>query len=395
MDRSVPSTAGSAFVRDRPTVLNYAALGMYGFWLYVFGPAVSLLRADLHFSYTIIGGYSAAWAVGSVAAGAVFARLTGWLGRNTLLWSSAAAATAGAGLFALTGTVAATMAGGVLLGLAGTLLQTTTQSVLSDRHGPRRDRALTESNIGAAACAVLAPVALAGLHHTSFGWRSAFVVPAVVLAVLYVIYRHVRLPEAPTPAPFEERGRHGLSLACWLLCVLVAVGIGVEFALIYFAAELLTTNTGLPIASAAALVTVYYVGILAGRIVGARLTRVPGRTRTLLWVSLGLTLAGLLLVWLVPITPLAVIGLLVAGLGIANQFPLALALALSAAGPDTDTANARTQLLGGVLLLTAPFLLGALADHIGRTLAFAVPVVLTAASGFLLLVGTHRTQTTH
>lgn len=389
MDRSVPSTDTSAFVRDRPTVLNYAALGVYGFWLYVFGPAVSLLREDLHFSYTVVGGYSAAWAAGSVAAGAVFARLAGWLGRTTLLWGSAAAATAGAALFALAGSVAATLTGGVIMGLSGTLLQTTTQSVLSDRHGPRRDQALAESNIGAAACAVLAPVALAGLHRTPLGWRTAFVVPALVLAALYVTYRHVRLPAPPAPSPTEQRGHRGLSPACWVLCVLVAVGIGVEFALIYFAAELVTTNTGLPVASAAATVTVYYVGILAGRIAGARLTRVPGRTRILLWISLGLTLAGLLLVWLMPVTSLAVAGLLVAGLGIANQFPLALALALAAAGPNTDTANARPQLLGGVLLLTAPFLLGALADHIGLVSAFAVPVLLTAASGILLLIGAH------
>lgn len=394
MERSLPATVESAFVRDRPTVLSYAAVGVYGFWLYVFGPAVALLREDLHFSYTIIGGYSAAWAAGSVAAGAVFARLAGWLGRAMLLWGSAAAATVGAAVFALAGTVAATLAGGVLLGLAGTLLQTTTQSVLSDRHGPRRDQALAESNIGAAACAVLAPLALVGLHHTAAGWRIALAVPAVVLAGLYGIYRHVRLPAAPAPAVTGTRRRRGLSRACWLLCVLVAVGIGVEFALIYFAAELVTINTGLPVGLAAALVTVYYVGILAGRIVGARLTRVPGRARILLWASLGLTLGGLLLVWLGAVTPLAVLGLLLAGLGVANQFPLALALALAAAGPDTDTANAWTQLLGGILLLTAPFLLGAVADQVGLVPAFAVPVLLTIASGLLLLFGAHRTAAT-
>jgi len=50
-----------AFRRDAPTRLSYAALAGYAFWLYAFGPALALLRAELHFSYTLLGVYSALW----------------------------------------------------------------------------------------------------------------------------------------------------------------------------------------------------------------------------------------------------------------------------------------------------------------------------------------------
>ena len=376
------------FVRDRPTVLTYSALGAYAFWLYAFGPAVALLRTELHFSYTVIGGYSAAWAAGSVLAGVTFPALAARLGRRGLLWGSAAVTTGGAALFTFTRSIVWTMAGAVVMGLAGTLLQATTQSALSDRHGERRDQALIESNIGAAACAVLAPLALGGLHGTAATWRTAMAVPAVVLVGLYLTSGRVRLPEAAAPADGAARRAGRLSPACWSLCLLVAVGIGVEFALIYFAAELLVATTGLTAADAATSVTVFYAGLLIGRVAGGRLARRRGRAPALLWTSLAVTFVGLLALWLTAQPAVALAGLFLAGVGIANQFPLSLALALEAADGHTDTANARAQLLGAVLVLTAPFLLGVLADRTGLATAFAVPVLLTAACCLLLYLGT-------
>ena len=83
----------------------------------------------------------------------------------------------------------------------------------------------------------------------------------------------------------------------------------------------------------------------------------------------------------------AVLGLFVCGAGIANLYPLALALALGAAGGHENRANARTQLLGGLVTAAAPFLLGRLADGHGLTVAFALEPVLIGASLLLLLGG--------
>jgi predicted MFS family arabinose efflux permease len=125
------SQAG-VFTRGRPTLLSYSALAAYTFWLYGFGPALALLRDELHFSYTMIGIYSAVWAGGSVMSAATFAAAASRIGRRPLLWWSAVAATADATIFATTHTVALTLTGTALLGFAGTTLQTTTQSVLAD-----------------------------------------------------------------------------------------------------------------------------------------------------------------------------------------------------------------------------------------------------------------------
>ena len=384
MYRYTKPVRGEVFHRDAPTLLCYGALAGYAFWLYAFGPALALLRAELHFSYTMLGVYSALWSAGAVLVGASFAGLARRLPRAALLWYSAAGATVGAVLFAVTHTIALTLLGAAVLGFAGTTLLTSTQAILSDRHGERRDRALTEANVGAAACAVLAPLLLGLLLHTPAGWRSALALPALLLAGLYLRYRHQSLPAATAGRPAEGRAR--LPLSCWLMATLVAVGIAVEFCLVYFGAELLTAS-GLRAAQAATAMSSLYLGILAGRVGGVWLTRRAGRTVPLLWASLAVTAAGFLLFWLAGLPVPAIAGLFLCGLGIANLYPLSLALALAAAPGNGDTANARTQLLGGVLVIAAPYLLGSLADHLGLRAAFTIEPVLIGACALLLLAG--------
>jgi cyanate permease len=269
------TTEADSFVRDAPTVLAYAAVGCFSFWLYAFGPALTLLRAELGFSYTLLGVYSVLWSVGAAMAGAGFAWAARRLARGVLLWSSALATVIGAGLFTLGGGVPATMLGAGLFGLAGTTLLTVIQAILSDGHGSRRDRALTEANIGAGASAVFAPLVLGALAASVVGWRATFALPAVVLAVLYLRYRRQPLPAAAQHHAAEGSG--GLPLACWLFAVLTAVSSAIEFCLVYFGPQLLL-DTGLSAAAASTALSSNLLGILIGRLIGARLTRRPGRS---------------------------------------------------------------------------------------------------------------------
>jgi MFS family permease len=380
---------GEAFGRDAPTRLSYAAIASYAFWLYAFGPALALLRAELHFSYALLGTYSALLAAGAALAGMIFAPLARRLPRAALLWYPAGVATIGAGLFATSRSIAVTMLGAVLLGFAGTVLLTCAQAILSERHGERRDRALTEANVGAAACAVFAPLLLGLLQDTPVGWRAAMSLPAVLFAWLYLRYRNLPLHRASIAPPSVGRAR--LSLSCWLLATLVAAGVAVEFCVVYFGAELLTTD-GLRTGQAATAMSGFYLGILVGRVGAAWLTRRAGRTVPLLCASLAVTTAGFLLFWLAAQPVLAITGLFACGLGVANLYPLSVALALAGAPGNEDAANARTQLLGGVLVIVAPFLLGSLADHLGLHAAFTIEPVLIVLSALMLVAGLRLRQ---
>ena len=56
-------------VHDRLTWLTFAQLGVYGYFLYGFGPSVPLLRDDLGVSNAVSGLHGTALAAGSVLAG--------------------------------------------------------------------------------------------------------------------------------------------------------------------------------------------------------------------------------------------------------------------------------------------------------------------------------------
>jgi predicted MFS family arabinose efflux permease len=236
---------------------------------------------------------------------------------------------------------------------------------------------------------VAAPLLLGALAATVAGWRIAMAVPALGFLLLFAAYRREPLPRPGLP-PARRSAR--LPLTAWIFAVLVASAMGIEFCLIYFGAELLVT-TGLSTTAAATALSSFYLGILVGRVGGAQLSRRTGRTATLIGVSLAVTTAGFLLFWLSGVPAAAVAGLLICGVGVANLYPLSISLTLAAARGHTDTANARSQLIGGVVVLCAPFLLGALADRVGLLAAFAVEPGLIAIAVLLLVTGLRRTRT--
>jgi MFS family permease len=136
----------------------------------------------------------------------------------------------------------------------------------------------------------------------------------------------------------------------------------------------------------------FYLGILAGRVAAAWLTRRAGRAVPLLYASLTVTIAGFLLFWLAAEPILAITGLFICGLGVANLYPLSLALALAAAPGNEDAANARIQLLGGAFVVVASYLLGSLADQLGLRAAFTIEPVLIGACALLLVAGLRVAQ---
>jgi MFS family permease len=176
-----------------------------------------------------------------------------------------------------------------------------------------------------------------------------------------------------------------LPAAYWVRASLVAVSVAIEFCVVFYAAELLHA-AGLAVDRAAAALTVFYLGELAGRLAGARLTRrwSGGRSRVLVAAALAVAAAGFVTFWLGGRSPAALAGLAVTGLGVANLYPLALGLAMAAAPGDSGRAAARTQVLAGVAVLAAPFALSLMADAWGVSRAFAIEPALITLAALLL-----------
>ncbi|MFJ8450165.1 MFS transporter [[Kitasatospora] papulosa] len=130
---------------------------------------------------------------------------------------------------------------------------------------------------------------------------------------------------------------------------------------------------------AAAGYSLFALTMAVGRLSGTTLLERFGQTRTL--VTGGATAAaGMLLGALAPVLWLALLGFAVAGLGLANIFPVAVGRAGALAGPS-GVAAASTLGYGGMLL--GPPVIGFLADWTSLPVALTTVTLLAATAALL------------
>jgi fucose permease len=372
--------------------MTYGLVGFFAFMETVLGPIMPFLRRELDLGYAAASLHFSAFALGAVLLGFFGDRIVGRWGRHAALWGGAFGVAAGA-LFLIFspsawGTVPATFA----MGICGALVLVTSQAVLSDRHGEYSAVAVTESNVTASACAIVAPLLVGASAVSGLGWRAALVLPVVALVLLAARFFSLTLDLPPNTAK-DDVPADGptLSLLYWALWTLVALGVAAEWCVGYWGADFLAEETGLTRPAAATSLTAFFAAMLVGRIASSRLARTLPPT-VLLTVTLFVALLGFPLFWLSPGTLLVLAGLFLTGLGIGGVYPLGVSAAIAAAPGNTDAAAARLAIGGGGAILVAPFVLGALADRIGIGTAFGIVVPMLLAALSLALIAGRRSR---
>lgn len=365
--------------RDALTLLGYSTLGAYAFWLYALGPALTLLRHQLHLSYSLTSLHSTLWAGGAVLVGLLFDGAVRRRGRMNVLWMAALCGSAGALLMAGGQAVGVTLLAAALLGTFGTTVQTASSGLLAEHQRGARDQALLEANIGASVAAVMAPLVIGALERAGVDGRVAMALPVLTLAAAYLFARR-RALRIDTPAePVRARPRGDLPPLYWRACWLVAVAVAIEFCIVFYAPALLERTVGVAAVGGATLLGVFYLGELIGRVAGSRLTRVAGAP-TLIGAALALAGVALCGLWVSGVEVVSLVLLLVAGVGVGNLYPLSVAMAVAVSGSHTDQALGHTQLLAGASIAGAPLLLGALSDAAGVRTGFVVEPLLVLAA---------------
>jgi predicted MFS family arabinose efflux permease len=376
-------------VHDRQTWLTFTQLGVYGYFLYGFGPSVPLLRDELGVSNAVSGLHGTALAAGAVLAGVGWPVLAGRLGRPRTLRVGLLGLTAGVLAYCLAPVLPLTMAGGLACGFFGSLVVTGCTVVLAARHGPAAPAAISEANAVAAGAGLVAPLLVGAGVSVGLGWRPGVLLSAVAAVVVWLwsLRAARRLQETTARSPTAEVADDApgpLPGRYWLAWTVLVLCIGVEFSLTFWAADGLREHTGASPAAATAGVTAIVAGMFAGRIAGGRVA-LRVRPGLLLLGAIGLSALGFAGFWASTAPVPALAGLTVCGFGIALQFPLGAALAVAASSGRPDRGAGRVSFAAGLASGLAPFGLGALADRVGTHTAFLlVPVLLVAAAGCVL-----------
>lgn len=381
---------------DGTSLAGFATLCTYTWFLYGLGPALPLFRDELGTSSAVAGLHSLMMSVGVVVAGfsgVTFARR--WR-RYGVAQRGIVAFTAGVLLFTAGSLLSGaelfmTLPAMVLLGLGGGVAVNTTTTVLQAHNGVYGPAILTAGNAAAAGVGLITPLAVGAATAAGWTWRAAMVliVPFAVTAFILVT-RHRTVPAyAAVPVGAAGFSVRGLPRAYWPAALAVVCSVAIEFCMVTWTPDLLTDRTGLNPGTASGAVSAVVAGMALGRLlVGALATR---RSPLMLFlVSLAITAAGWLLVWLAT-SPVAAIGaLLVVGLGVAGQYPLGAAMVMALSGGQPDRAIAVMSIGVGIASGLGPFVLGALADQLGVHTAFLVVPALCAIGAASITVGAAR-----
>jgi len=400
----------------------YAATGAWASFIYLTGPVAPVMAADLGVPTASAGLVGTA-----LAAGIATTSLTGPVavrrfGRD---------GTMRVGLVALAGaTVCAAVVPGLMTGwaafgsalalvwaaaTAGATAINASTARLAEVHPHHSTYAITEANAAAGWVGLFSPLLLGLALGAGLGWWVGFGVcvlaslaavgglvlsgrrerarpgaddrrPVPTLAAADELYEpppHEPLPD--TPPATTTRTDSALPRPYWIAMIALFAAAGSEFAINFWGSPLIQAQTGAPTAAATAAMSASVAGIAVGRTVGSRITHRLGAHRTLLG-GFALTIVGFAVLWLAATLPVAVVGLFVAGLGLATLFPLVIDRGLVLSDGRPDLAMSRASLVLGLAIGGAPFLLGALGTVVPVSTAMLL-VPLIAAIGVVGVLG--------
>ena len=384
---TAPIRALPPYRRDPITWVAFVELLSFGVLNAGLGAALPFLRDAEHISYLAGALHQVAFAIGGGLAGILTARarrMPGrpWTIRGGLL--GAAIAWLGVGY----GNVLAITAGAAfLVSLLATAALIRLWAVLADAHGPRRAVAMAEGEVWVSLGGIISPLLIAVMAGTALGWRSAFVLGAILVASTVLFTARVPIPPpVPRAAADFDPDRPGGGRRFPPLLVVVFAIVALEFALTFWLASYLADDVGLNRQLAVTMVSGLYLANLLGRVLASRLAH-RFRAELLLAGALAVVLLGLPILLTAQNAYTAELGLAIAGVGIAATFPLTSAMHVATSRHGADAAMGQVLAIASVGQMCGPLVVAALAE------VSNLRVGLIALVGFTLLAaGTLRWQ---
>jgi fucose permease len=381
-----------SFHRTPRTWLLYLAFAIFGFVINALGPVTPFLKTELHLSYTVSSLIFSAFAAGVILTGLLGNLLVARLGRARVLWFGLFGMCLGILGLALAQAAWLTLAAAFLTGCVGALLPALVPSSLADEHGELRAVALAENNLIAAVASAAAPLLVGWFSYTWLGWRFGLALPLIAALLLWLLMgRKVRIADGVPLEAVQQRPRRRLPARYWVFWVAIILANAIEYCMVFWCADYLEHVAGLPRAVAAQAVSMFLAGVILGRLAGSRVVQ-RFSAYQVVSASILLAAAGFALYWLAAAPWMPVVGLFLTGLGVANQFPLILSLALGAAQGNNVQASVRITLASGIAILVLPLVLGRLADAVGIRLAYGLVAVLLAAAFGIIQFTAHSAQ---
>ncbi|MBX9567374.1 MAG: MFS transporter [Candidatus Obscuribacterales bacterium] len=362
------------FVRDELCWLVYLMIGNYCYLAAGMGPAMNLLSSELHLSYSIAALHFSAWSLGVLSAGTFGERIMKKFGKPSAAWMAGTALCGGILVFLSGVHPVVTILGCLICGFNGSVMCQSLCTIMADRFAEARVIAISESNFVASIFCSLAPFLIGTCFRSGLNWRIAIVLPIVLFLVFFMVGRPI-IAGAYETSPKGVQADGKLPPFYWLCWLLAMFSVASEWSIIFWGADFLEKVTKLSKADATTSLTAFLVAMVVARFIGSRLVRAYP-TKLLLRCTSILALCGFLVFWLGHSVYANMTGLVLAGLGIANFYPLTLSAAIGSAPEQAGKATSRMSIATGGATLCAPLLLGIFAEHSNIFSAYGLVVGL-------------------
>lgn len=381
---TAPRTDSPApFVRDPATLACYAFLGLLTSSYGLIGPLMPSLRTALDLSYQQGAYHTSAMSIGTVATGLMGPAIRRAIGRRGCVLATLVLMSAGVVLLCTAVHLSMSLTAGVCLGASIALAILVCPAVFAERHARNVGIANSEANFIAYLGIFLVP-AVVSLTSGLVGWRWSFVLPVLAYWLYWLLARGVDFGQAVETGGGSSAAH--LPAAYWCYWLFLGFSVACEFCMVVWGTSYLESVSGLRRDQALFASMIFPAGMLLGRLAGTFLMRrFPAAQQ-----ALPIVVCSALGVWLFlssanPV--IAMTGLFITGLSMANLYPVGITLALMAAGPARDAASARASLASGVASLAAPLIIGAVADRAGLAIGFKTIFVFLVGIGLAALAG--------
>ena len=367
------SAAGSS----RAAWPSYAAIAAIGYVIYGIGAIAPYLRDQLRLSDAEVGLHSTALAIGLGLTGFLAANLDRRFGEVAVRGSALLGLSVAVVVLALAPTLGVTLAAAVVVGFGTGTILGYTNAILA-RPGGRLGRVrVARANVWSMVTAFICPLVLAAAAFAGLPWGLGL---APALLLFGIVALDLRAGQRLPPIADAANAGGRLPRGYWWAWVFLVAAIAVEFSIVFWGATLVQRKTGVDVAQATLLGGLFLGGMFVGRLALSFGLGAHGDLRRPAAIGSFLAIIGAVTAWASTVPVLSGVGLFVAGLGVAQLYPLGVAAAIAAAPGQVTLAGTRLTLASGTAVLVAPFALGAVADAAGVVVGWGLVVVLAVVA---------------
>ena len=374
-DSRMHGDVGTLAPRGTLTWILFGVSACFSYLLTGIGSILAPLQDELGVSRGEVALLPTLFAAALIAVGLVGRHIVARVGRQLALRGAMVGVSIGAVLVSGPGWPLALL-GAAVLGASCACLVLLMPVLINALH-PRRTTALiAEQNAVNSFSSAMAPLLVGGALGIGLGWRSGYLVPAVLL-LLFLPFVHA-VPTSSLELADHRPPRQGqFDRAFWSRWLDILLAVSAEFCVLFWIASAFASWYAIGTDVAVVWASTFLAGMVIGRSLGSPVTRAIADRTMIVTLSCGVALAGFGLFWAGGSLPVSAVGALITGLGIALLYPVTIAALMRARPEDPDGASARGTLASGVAIGGAPFLLAALSDQVGLHTAFLiVPVLL-------------------